>query len=117
MNSNQSGNCDRTQNNTFAEQPIGIFDSGIGGLTVLREILNLMPRENMIYLGDTARVPYGIRSSETVTKYAMENTEFLLGKKIKLIVVACNTVSAISLDTLKKKTDRSEEHTSELQSH
>ncbi|GBE37259.1 glutamate racemase 1 [bacterium BMS3Bbin07] len=105
MNSNQSGNCDRTQNNTFAEQPIGIFDSGIGGLTVLREILNLMPRENMIYLGDTARVPYGIRSSETVTKYAMENTEFLLGKKIKLIVVACNTVSAISLDTLKKKTD------------
>ncbi len=67
--------------------------------------MNLMPRENLIYLGDTARVPYGIRSSGTVTKYALENTEFLLGKKIKLIVVACNTVSAISLEVLKKKTD------------
>lgn len=105
MKRNQSGNCKKTQNNGSAEQPIGIFDSGIGGLTVLREILNLMPRENMIYLGDTARVPYGIRSSETVTKYAMENTEFLLGKKIKLIIVACNTVSAISLEMLKKKTE------------
>ncbi|VAX34167.1 Glutamate racemase [hydrothermal vent metagenome] len=105
MKNNQSGNYERTRQNVFAENPVGIFDSGIGGLTVLREILNLMPRENMIYLGDTARVPYGIRSSETVTKYAMENTEFLLGKKIKLIVVACNTVSAISLDILKKKTE------------
>ena len=103
MKNNRSD--ERIQNNGSAEQPIGIFDSGIGGLTVLREILNLLPRENMIYLGDTARVPYGIRSSETVTKYAMENTEFLLGKKIKLIVVACNTVSAISLDILKKKTE------------
>ncbi|NOZ24491.1 MAG: glutamate racemase [Nitrospirae bacterium] len=87
-----------------ADGPIGIFDSGIGGLTVLREIVKLMPREDTIYLGDTARVPYGIRSSETVIKYSLENTEFLLENEIKLLVVACNTASAISLDTLKKTT-------------
>jgi len=97
-------NGESAEDKRSAEQPIGIFDSGIGGLTVLREILKLMPLEDMIYLGDTARVPYGIRSSDTVTKYAVEDTEFLLDREIKLIVVACNTVSAISLDTLKKKT-------------
>ncbi len=86
------------------EEPIGIFDSGIGGLTVLREILTIMPSEDVIYLGDTARVPYGIRSPETVEKYAVENTEFLLENRIKLIVVACNTASAVSLDALKKTT-------------
>ncbi len=87
-----------------AERPIGIFDSGIGGLTVLREILELLPAEDTVYLGDTARVPYGIRSAETVTRYAEENTAFLLGRGIKLVVVACNTVSAISLGRLKEKT-------------
>jgi glutamate racemase len=82
---------------------IGIFDSGIGGLTVLKEITAKLPRENIIYLGDTARVPYGIRSPETVTRYSFENTNFLLGQEIKMLVVACNTASAISLDAVKKE--------------
>lgn len=87
------------------EKPIGIFDSGVGGLTVLKEIHKLLPRENIIYLGDTARVPYGIRSPETVIKYSLECTEFLYKKGIKLLVVACNTSSSVSLDTLRKKFD------------
>ncbi len=82
---------------------IGIFDSGIGGLTVLKEIVAALPMENIIYLGDTARVPYGIRSPETVTRYSFENTKFLLSQEIKLLVVACNTASAISLDAVKKE--------------
>lgn len=86
-----------------AELPIGIFDSGIGGLTVLKEILKQVPYENTIYLGDTARVPYGIRSPETVTRYSFENTRFLISQGIKFLVVACNTSSSISLADLKKK--------------
>lgn len=85
------------------QKAIGIFDSGVGGLTVLREIVASLPHENIIYLGDTARVPYGIRSAETVTRYSFENTRFLLSQEIKLLVVACNTVSAISLDAVKKE--------------
>lgn len=82
---------------------IGIFDSGIGGLTVLKEIVAKLPRENIIYLGDTARVPYGIRSPETVTRYSFENTNFLLSQEIKMLVIACNTASAISLEAVKKE--------------
>ena len=85
------------------EKAIGIFDSGVGGLTVLKEIVETLPRENTIYLGDTARVPYGIRSPETVTRYSFENTHFLLEQEIKMLVVACNTASAISLDAVKKE--------------
>jgi len=85
------------------QKAIGIFDSGIGGLTVLKEIAAALPRENTIYLGDTARVPYGIRSAETVTRYSFENTQFLLSQEIKMLVVACNTASAISLDAIKKE--------------
>jgi glutamate racemase len=81
--------------------PIGIFDSGIGGLTVLKEILSVLPGELTIYLGDTARVPYGIRSAETVTRYSFESTKFLASKGIKMLVVACNTVSSVSLDAIK----------------
>jgi glutamate racemase len=81
--------------------PIGIFDSGIGGLTVLKEIVSVLPGEGTIYLGDTARVPYGIRSAETVTRYSFENTKFLVSKGIKMLVVACNTVSSVSLDAIK----------------
>jgi glutamate racemase len=84
-------------------RPIGIFDSGIGGLTVLREVSELLPDENIIYLGDTARVPYGIRSPETVVRYSFECTRFLLEQDIKLLVVACNTVSAISLKEICSK--------------
>ncbi|MGD0283626.1 MAG: glutamate racemase [Dissulfurispiraceae bacterium] len=81
-------------------RPIGIFDSGIGGLTVLKEVSSLLPYENIVYLGDTARVPYGTRSPETVIRYSFECTEFLLKQDIKLLVVACNTVSAISLHAI-----------------
>jgi len=83
--------------------PIGIFDSGIGGLTVLREISRMLPVENIIYLGDTARVPYGIRSPETVIRYSFECAEFLLRQNIKLLVIACNTASAISLKEIEKR--------------
>jgi len=85
------------------QKAIGIFDSGIGGLTVLKEIVRKLPDENIIYLGDTARVPYGIRSAETVTRYSFENTNFLLSQEIKMLVVACNTATAVSLEAVKKE--------------
>lgn len=85
------------------ELPIGIFDSGVGGLTVMKEIVALLPGENIIYFGDTARVPYGTRSRETVTKYSIENTEFLMSKGIKALVVACNTASSVSLAFLRRE--------------
>ncbi len=83
------------------DRPIGVFDSGVGGLTVLKEIIRQLPHESTIYLGDTARVPYGIRSSETVIRYSFENTTFLSTKDIKLLVIACNTASSVSLDLIK----------------
>ncbi len=86
-------------------KPIGVFDSGIGGLTVLKEILKVLPKESTIYLGDTARVPYGIRSPETVIRYSFENTKFLSSKDIKLLVIACNTASSISLEAIERNID------------
>ncbi len=83
------------------DRPIGVFDSGIGGLTVLKEIIKELPNESTIYLGDTARVPYGIRSPETVIRYSFENTKFLFSRDIKLLVIACNTASSLSLDAIK----------------
>lgn len=74
--------------------PIGIFDSGIGGLTVTKAIIEALPNEDIVYFGDTARVPYGIKSQETVREYALEITDFLLKQGVKMIVIACNTVSA-----------------------
>lgn len=85
------------------ELPIGIFDSGVGGLTVMREIVKQMPEEHILYLGDTARVPYGVRSPETVLKYSLENAAFLMAEKIKILVVACNTSSAVSLKMLRER--------------
>lgn len=82
---------------------IGMFDSGVGGLTVLKELKRLLPRENIIYLGDTARVPYGNRSPETITRYALESALFLLTKGVKLLVIACNTSSAIAINILARK--------------
>lgn len=87
------------------DRPIGVFDSGIGGLTVLKEIFKALPAENTIYLGDTARVPYGARSPETVIRYSFENTRFLVSKGIKLLVIACNTASSVSLDEIRKSFD------------
>ncbi|MEA3544406.1 MAG: glutamate racemase, partial [Thermodesulfobacteriota bacterium] len=82
---------------------IGIFDSGVGGLTVFKEIANLLPGENLIYLGDTARVPYGTKSVETVRRYALEAAEFLVDQEVKLLVVACNTASAVALPCLRER--------------
>ncbi|MDF2954253.1 MAG: Glutamate racemase [Thermodesulfobacterium sp.] len=81
---------------------IGVFDSGLGGLTVVKEILNKLPQYKIIYFGDTARTPYGTKSAETVNRYSIENTEFLLEKGAKIIVVACHTASSVSIPTLKK---------------
>lgn len=85
------------------KRPIGVFDSGIGGLTVLREIARLLPGEDTIYLGDTARVPYGNKSKDAVIRYSIEIAEFLIKKDVKMIVVACNTASAYGLAELKKR--------------
>lgn len=82
---------------------IGIFDSGVGGLTVLKEIIKVLPQEDTIYLGDTARVPYGTKSPETVTRYSLEIASFLVKRDIKLLVVACNTASASSLEALTER--------------
>ena len=83
--------------------PIGVFDSGVGGLTVAKEIMRQLPGENIIYFGDTARVPYGNKSRETVTAYSRQIVEFLLGKGVKALVVACNTASAFALETIRNE--------------
>lgn len=81
---------------------IGVFDSGVGGLTVVKELVSLMPHENIIYFGDTARVPYGTKSADTILRYSIENSIFLLKHKVKCIVVACNTASAYALTHLQQ---------------
>ncbi len=83
------------------ELPIGVFDSGIGGLTVLKNLISVLPSERFVYIGDTARVPYGNRSEATIVRYAREACGFLLDHDVKLIVVACNTVSAVAAHLLK----------------
>ena len=85
-----------------SEAPIGVFDSGVGGLTVLRTLLSRLPNEHTVYLGDTARVPYGTRSAEVVTRYALLSARHLATHGIKMLVVACNTVSAQSLPALQR---------------
>jgi glutamate racemase len=85
------------------DSAIGVFDSGIGGLTVLQQIIETLPSENTVYLGDTARSPYGTKSVDTVLRYSFENTEFLVEKGVKLVVVACNTSTAIALEPLQNK--------------
>jgi len=86
-------------------KPIGIFDSGLGGLTVARAIAGAFPAENLVYLGDTARVPYGTRSAKTVVRYAIACAERLLSFDIKLLVVACNTASGVALEELQARLD------------
>jgi glutamate racemase len=81
---------------------IGVFDSGVGGLTVVRALNKLLPEESVVYFGDTARVPYGSKSPETVIRFSMEDAEFLIGKGVKLLVVACNTASSVSLPALRE---------------
>jgi glutamate racemase len=81
--------------------PIGVFDSGVGGLTVLRAIRKRLPQESVIYLGDTARVPYGTKSRATIERYALEDAAFLVDRGVKMLVIACNTASAMSRDRLR----------------
>lgn len=87
------------------EKPIGVFDSGIGGLTVVKRILSNLPNESLIYFGDTARVPYGSKSNSTVIEYSLQDAKFLISKNVKAIVVACNTASSVAIDELRKNLD------------
>ncbi|HLG17119.1 MAG TPA: glutamate racemase [Blastocatellia bacterium] len=85
------------------EAPIGIFDSGVGGLTVFRAIERRLPNESLIYLGDTARIPYGTRSVDTVQRYAVEDAAFIEAQHVKAIIIACNTASALAADRLRQE--------------
>jgi len=87
------------------DRPIGVFDSGIGGLTVVKRLASTLPNENLVYFGDTARVPYGSKSNSTVIEYSMQNAKFLVKKNVKAIVVACNTASSVAIKSLKEKYD------------
>jgi glutamate racemase len=86
-----------------ADRPIGVFDSGVGGLTVAHALLEALPNEDLVYLGDTGRQPYGTKSAETVTRYSLENVDFLLAREVKLIVVACNSASAVALEAVRER--------------
>lgn len=88
-----------------ADSPVGVFDSGIGGLTVVREIMRQIPNEKIIYFGDTARVPYGSKSKDTVTRFSRQIVRFLQTHHVKTIVIACNTASAYALEELEKEID------------
>lgn len=87
-------------NSSMAKRPIGVFDSGLGGLTVVRELSRVLPGEDIVYLGDSARVPYGIKSLKTIRRFAMEDAAFLSRMNPKMLVVACNTASAAALDAI-----------------
>jgi len=88
-----------------ATSPIGIFDSGIGGLTVVRAVMERLPFENIVYFGDTARVPYGVKSADTVAKFAQEIARFLLDQDVKMLIIACNTMAAVALDAVREMSD------------
>jgi glutamate racemase len=97
----ESANCNSST--AIREAPIGIFDSGVGGLTVYRAVAERLPRESLIYLGDTARIPYGTRSRDTIQRYALEDAGFILSKNVKAIVIACNTASSFASDLLRQR--------------
>ncbi len=84
-------------------RPIGVFDSGLGGLTSVQELHRQLPEERVIYLGDTARTPYGSKSPETIVKFAIQNVDYLVARNTKMIIIACNTVTAVALDALRKR--------------
>lgn len=88
---------------THDQRPIGVFDSGIGGLTSVREIFRVLPAESVVYFGDTARLPYGAKSRETVTRFSLEIASFLVRQNIKALLVACNTASSYALETLRER--------------
>lgn len=90
---------------SLRSRPIGIFDSGVGGLTVAKSVRQKLPHEDIVYFGDTARVPYGNKSKTTIIRFAREIMDFMVSKKVKMVVVACNTASSFSLPTLRKNYD------------
>lgn len=96
--------CDREQE-ALCNRPVGVFDSGVGGLTVAREIMRQLPNERIVYFGDTARVPYGSKSRETILKFSRQIVRFLQTQQVKAIVVACNSASAYALEELEKEAD------------
>ena len=91
--------------NDPTQEPIGVFDSGLGGLTVVKELIHHLPNERIVYFGDTARVPYGTKSADTIKRYSREIVRVLLEHRVKMVVVACNTASSLALDVLKKEFD------------
>src|SRR3989338_6493753 len=91
----------RVKKNILSEAPIGVFDSGLGGLTVVRELRRQLPNERIIYFGDIARLPYGIKSEKQIRDFSRENTEFLIRRNVKAIVVACNSSSSAAFSFLK----------------
>lgn len=93
------------EHSAAASHSIGLFDSGLGGLTVMRQLLKAAPQEQFIYYGDTARLPYGEKSRETIIRYSLENARFLLTQQIKLLVVACSTASSLALEALEEQLD------------
>ena len=88
--------------NSHRNYAIGVFDSGLGGLTVVKELMKILPREDIVYFGDTARVPYGTKSKESIIRFSKENVSILLKNKVKMVVVACNTSSSFALPTLRE---------------
>lgn len=93
-------------NNSFSSNmPIAVFDSGVGGLTVLKKLLEILPNENYIYIGDNANIPYGDKSEEEIVKLTLKMTDFLVAKKCKMIIIACNTITACAFNILKQKYD------------
>ena len=90
---------------THDPRPIGVFDSGLGGLTAVRELYRALPGESVLYFGDTARLPYGSKSRETVTHFSLEIAAFLLRQNVKCLLVACNTASSYALETLTRRLD------------
>ncbi|MFY9554820.1 MAG: glutamate racemase [Blastocatellia bacterium] len=103
MESSDIGNLQSPIGNSKSEGSIGIFDSGVGGLSVYRAVQQRLPNESLIYLGDTARIPYGVRSASTVQRYALECANFIQSRNVKAIVIACNTASALAADYLRSK--------------
>ena len=85
-------------------QPIGVFDSGLGGLTVLKALMDLLPHEHTVYFGDSGRAPYGSKSAETVIKFSLQNARFLLEQHVKMIVIACNTASSHAFSAVRSAT-------------
>ena len=92
-----------TESESRRDAPIGVFDSGVGGLTVLRALRAALPAEDFVYLGDTARLPYGSKSAQTVCRYSLQAAEVLVRRGVKMLVVACNTASSVALDALRER--------------